>query len=328
MKGTKINLKQMQMESVSPATRLLEKRRQMYEVQEAFERQKEEERRREEKFKKTEEELRQRDLKIQEELIKFNKILQENESKRQRVLAKAEEERKAVKEKKRQKELLDQELRQQENRAARLERQMNAMKIYEEFLEQVKERNPEEFTDINDILNLHTKLTTANEDLKHKQKLLEEENAAMRQELDRAEKQRNDLMLQLNIEITDTTKRQEEMDQRRQGLANEVESRRGKATAQTLQLGQIFMVIDNLYTKCVSYPGLTINHSQTYKDNLTLPSETSQEKLFLAKIKLTIIKEYLRDFKEIHDRIPREVILRVEEQKANKMKPVPQQSTS
>lgn len=328
MKGTKINLKQMQMDSVSPATRLLEKRRLMYEVQEAFERQKEEERRREEKFKKTEEELRQRDLKIQEELIKFNKILQENESKRQRVIAKGEEERKAVKEKKRQKELLDQELRQQDARASRLEKQMNAMKIYEEFLEQVKERNPEEFTDINDILNLHTKLTTANEDLKHKQKMLEEENAAMRQELDRAEKQRNDLTLQLNIEITDTTKKHEEMDQKRQGLANEVESRRGKATSQTLQLGQIFMVIDNLYTKCVSYPGLLINHSYPYKAELNRPSETSQEKLILAKIKLKIIKDYLHDFRDIHDKIPREIIVRAEEQRANKLKPVAPQTSA
>ena len=213
----------------------------MYEVQEAFERQKEEERRREEKFKKTEEELRQRDLKIQEELIKFNKILQENESKRQRVLMKAEEERKAAKEKKRQKEALDQELKQQETRASKLERQMNAMKVYEEFLEQVKERNPEEFTDINDILNLHTKLTNANEDLKRRQKELEEENAIMRQRIDHAEKLRNDQMLELNIEITDLAKKYEDMEQRRLKLANDVEISRDKSTSQTLQLGQIFM---------------------------------------------------------------------------------------
>lgn len=45
MKGTRYNLKQMKMDTVSPATRLLvifiqDKRRLMYQVQEAYERQK------------------------------------------------------------------------------------------------------------------------------------------------------------------------------------------------------------------------------------------------------------------------------------------------
>jgi hypothetical protein len=57
----------------------------MYEVQEAFDRQKEEERRKEEIFRKKEAELRARDLFIQEQLIHFNKALNENEAKRVRA---------------------------------------------------------------------------------------------------------------------------------------------------------------------------------------------------------------------------------------------------
>ena len=72
------------LDHVSPATRLLEKRRQMFEVQEALDAQKEEFARREEAFRRREEGLRQKDLELQESLIKFNKFLQENESKRGR----------------------------------------------------------------------------------------------------------------------------------------------------------------------------------------------------------------------------------------------------
>lgn len=64
--NTRLGLNQLQMDSVSPSTKLLEKRRLMYEVQEAFDRQKEEERRKEEIFRKKEAELRARDLYIQE----------------------------------------------------------------------------------------------------------------------------------------------------------------------------------------------------------------------------------------------------------------------
>ena len=73
------------LDHVSPATRLLEKRRQMFEVQEALNAQKEDFARREEAFRRREEGLRQKDLELQESLIKFNKFLQENESKRNRA---------------------------------------------------------------------------------------------------------------------------------------------------------------------------------------------------------------------------------------------------
>jgi chromosome segregation ATPase len=82
------------LDHVSPATRLLEKRRQMFEVQEALDAQKDEFSRREDAFKRREDALRRKDLELQESLIKFNKFLQENESKRNRAIKRAADERK------------------------------------------------------------------------------------------------------------------------------------------------------------------------------------------------------------------------------------------
>lgn len=64
------------LEHVSPATRLLEKRRQMFEVQEALEQQKASFNRKEEVFKRQESSLKKKDLDLQESLIKFSKFLQ------------------------------------------------------------------------------------------------------------------------------------------------------------------------------------------------------------------------------------------------------------
>jgi hypothetical protein len=74
--------KSLPLEEISPATQLLEKRRMMYEIQEAFEHAKEEERKREKEFKEKERNLRAKDLVVQEKLITYNQFLQDNEAKR------------------------------------------------------------------------------------------------------------------------------------------------------------------------------------------------------------------------------------------------------
>ena len=80
------------LDHVSPATRLLEKRRQMFEVQDELARQKEEFARREEAFARREDQLRLKDAELQASLVKFNKFLQENEAKRTRALKRAADE--------------------------------------------------------------------------------------------------------------------------------------------------------------------------------------------------------------------------------------------
>ena len=68
------------------ATRMLEKRRQLFEVEEALEYQKDEFARKVDTFRRREDALRKKDLRLQESLIKFNKFLQENENKRTRAI--------------------------------------------------------------------------------------------------------------------------------------------------------------------------------------------------------------------------------------------------
>lgn len=66
----------MSLDMVSPATRLLEKRRVMYEVQKAFEDQKEDFKKEEERCRQREQELKEKDTLIQDNLIRFSTFLQ------------------------------------------------------------------------------------------------------------------------------------------------------------------------------------------------------------------------------------------------------------
>jgi Asp-tRNA(Asn)/Glu-tRNA(Gln) amidotransferase A subunit family amidase len=80
------------LDQVSPVTRLLAKRKEMLNVQAALDAQKSEYIRKEDVFKRREESLRKKDLELQEALVLFNKFLKENEHKRQRAEQKAAEE--------------------------------------------------------------------------------------------------------------------------------------------------------------------------------------------------------------------------------------------
>lgn len=124
-------------DDISPATKLLEKRRQMFEVEEALGAQKEEFTRREEAFRRREEGLRKKDLELQESLIKFNKFLQENESKRSRAENRANDEIKQTKQKHVEVNKLKEELEQMKKSCQEIDRRLARNKKYQIYLEQV-----------------------------------------------------------------------------------------------------------------------------------------------------------------------------------------------
>ncbi|EDV28519.1 uncharacterized protein TRIADDRAFT_51517 [Trichoplax adhaerens] len=84
---------------LTPATRLLEKRREMSEVEQALAAQKEEFQMKMESLQQRREELERKEYQLKESLLKFDKFLKENDSKRTRALKKAHEERDLIKSK-------------------------------------------------------------------------------------------------------------------------------------------------------------------------------------------------------------------------------------
>lgn len=213
----------------------------MYQVQEAFERQKEEEARRLEMFNNKEEELRARDLAVQEKFVEFSKVINENEAKLQRARNRIDEENKAIEAKQKRKKELQDRVAELKNKSSNLEKTVLNMKVYEEYLETVKNKYPEEYTDISDILGLELKLSNANIQLKKKQKDLEDMNTDIRKAKDQLEtRKKNEIML-LNIDIAQRSKQCEDIEAQRIDLTKLLEQMSAKAVYKQVEIGHIFM---------------------------------------------------------------------------------------
>ena len=185
---------QLTLDHVSPATRLLEKRRQMFEVQEALDAQKEEFQRREATFKRREEMLKKKDLELQESLIKFNKFLQENDSKRSRAEKKEKDEVKQRLVKEQEMTKLNEALKTQQEQRRVMTIALDKMMKHQNFLESVLEAT-EEFPEITDLLSRYETLDAAHSDLISRQVQAEEHNEAERHELTQFVRDKTDEIL-------------------------------------------------------------------------------------------------------------------------------------
>uniref|UniRef100_K3WLQ0 DUF4200 domain-containing protein n=1 Tax=Globisporangium ultimum (strain ATCC 200006 / CBS 805.95 / DAOM BR144) TaxID=431595 RepID=K3WLQ0_GLOUD len=240
------------LDHVSPATRLLEKRRQMFEVQEALDAQKEEFARREDAFHRREEGLRKKDLELQESLIKFNKFLQENESKRNRAVKRANDEIKQRLTKEQEVAKLKEHLEQLMVESEKLGNEVKKNMKYTRYLEVVQETVPEDYPEVADLVNRYHTLKETNRDLRQNQVLHEEENEIKRLEFASFQKERANEILNFNNKIASLQRELETQELQTIRLQHEADASLRMTTQKTLALGQIVMAIGNLLQRCTS----------------------------------------------------------------------------
>lgn len=235
------------LDHVSPATRLLEKRRQMFEVQEALDAQKEEFARRQDAFRRREEALRKKDLELQESLIKFNKFLQENESKKNRAVKRLGDERKQREQKELEIERLKKEhaAKLEEEKALKTELHLNEK--YQRFLTDVVENGSDgDYHEIQDLLNRYKTLRDANRDLANAQRKHEQDNEDKRLDFANFKKERQNETLNQNNDIAKLQKILEVREGNVLKLQHEVDSTIRTTSDKTLELGQILRSVQNL----------------------------------------------------------------------------------
>lgn len=297
------------LDHVSPATRLLEKRRQMFEAQEALDAQKEEFARREEAFRRREEGLRNKDLELQESLIKFNKFLQENESKRNRAEKRAMEETKQRKLKEQEIARLREQLESMKNQCKELGEVVERNMKYQKYLEIVQEAVPEDYPEIGDLLNRFKTLEDANKDLTSRQELHESQNETKRAELVNYTKEQTNVILNSNNKIASLQKALETTDATKIRLQNEIDSQIRSTSDRTLELGQILMAVENLLQRCTSKRhGAILKHTETNKDDQQTNTKSLDEltrKGKQAMADLDVIVAYMTDFNDVLDELKR-----------------------
>lgn len=286
-------------DSTSTTTKLLEKRRMMYEVKEEFNSAKEEERELENDFKATESRLRAKDLELQQDLIKFNQVLQENELKKMKANKKLEEEVRLKRVKEERIEQLNIEIKGLKERNTALEKEVMRMRKYEDFLERTKEKNPDDFTDISEILGRYNTLKESYEKLMKRRHQLEEELQNVKRDRDQYEKENKDEMMELNIAISVLQKQIEEVDVERNELQKDFESASSTATEKDLELGCMLTAIENLFDRCLTEVKKIRHGYYVEKSRKTDSQENYNDRAKISVQKLGSIRSYIADLKSI-----------------------------
>ena len=264
---------QLTLDHVSPATRLLEKRRHMFEVQEALDAQKEgvlltihfnthtqtpfppsraeEFQRREATFQRREEMLKKKDLELQESLIKFHKFLQENDSKRNRAEKKQLDEKKQKHIKEAEIIRLHGEVEKQKEKRGQMMEEVKKMSQYQGFLDSVLEVE-EEYPEIADLLARYETLSAARADLIKRQDSAADQNERERKELQEFMQVQTDKILNYNNQIADLQDESEKAVEKVVEIQYVAERQVASVADSTLELGQVMMACENIYQRCMS----------------------------------------------------------------------------
>ena len=118
--------------------------------------------REEDKFRDQEADLRGLDLELQNSMIKFSQFLQDNEKKKNDADQRRADEKKKIEVLHKQIERKRDQYQILQDKYKRINLKVRAMKKYEEYLDSVRERNPDEYQELSDILSRHQTLKNSN----------------------------------------------------------------------------------------------------------------------------------------------------------------------
>ncbi|XP_077995509.1 coiled-coil domain-containing protein 42 homolog [Glandiceps talaboti] len=231
---------------LTPATRLLEKRREMAEVEQALAAQKEEFQMKMESLQQRREELERKEYQLKESLLKFDKFLKENDSKRARAVKKAHDERDLKKTKVKEIGRLLDEKRELEQTRDKLATKLSKHTIFHKYLERVLE-TADEFHEIREIIARYDTLVATHEDLIEKDHENQEAVEAERTRIHKFTEDKNNEILNYNNMLANLQTRLD----RAQSEAVKWESVwthiKNTAAKKTLLLGRIKMATHNLF---------------------------------------------------------------------------------
>jgi len=233
----------------SQSTLLLEKKKEMAEVQQQLDRKKEEFRQRMQRCQEKEVELAAKQEAIKEQVRKFDKFLKDNDAKRVRANRKAFEEIKVREAKESEKLLLAEELKKQLSKKKELSEELDRKAVYEKYLEHVCEHT-EYFEDIENVLKRYETLEAANQDLRSRVEAAQGQAEDASASLAAFVKSSQTESLVFNSQIAS---RQQQLDSLRlEAQDNESDLHRKENDVKDClrQLGEISMAIQNIYLRC------------------------------------------------------------------------------
>jgi len=241
--------------TASQSTLLLQKRKEMQEVQQQLDRKKEEFRARMQRCQEKEVDLAARQEDIKEQVRKFDKFLKDNDAKRVRADRKVQEEKKASVQKETEKNDQQKLLNEQMEKRAQLRLEVESKSKFQRFLDSVCEDPSEYFESIENITMRYETLNAAHVDLTKRVDKAQHEQETYNAEFVSFLKASQNKILVYNSDIA---QKQQHIDHLRYTTADhEASLSKGEVEAKegTRQLGEIKMAIHNIHHRCVRVRG-------------------------------------------------------------------------
>lgn len=274
---------------LTPATRLLEKRREMAEVESHLLAEREEFQMKMESLHQRREELERKQHQLKESILKFDKFLRENDAKRERAEKKAKDERELQKAKQKEIERLQNDIKNLMKFKDKFQQDVQKYSKFNSFLEKTVEVS-DEFQEIHEIIDRYETLVTNYQDLL----LIQKENE------DKINNEKREFNMYCDDKITQKvilSNQNGELQTKLENAQNESHKAESEwnhiqttAAVKTLEIGKIRMAIRNLYD-------LVLKHRA---------KEQEQEEISLdTDYQLKKVQEFVSDLTAITNEITR-----------------------
>eukprot|EP00002_Diphylleia_rotans_P034398 TRINITY_DN7380_c0_g1_i1.p1 TRINITY_DN7380_c0_g1~~TRINITY_DN7380_c0_g1_i1.p1 ORF type:complete len:328 (+),score=100.08 TRINITY_DN7380_c0_g1_i1:57-1040(+) len=268
----------------SQSTLLLQKKKEMMEIQAMLDKKRDEFNNRMQQCQQKEIELAARQQQIRDQVSKFDKFLKDNDAKRSRANKRAADEIKLREQKESEIIQCHQQLEGMKVQKEVSKGQLERIKRYEKYLMDVAETS-EENHEINDILMRYDTLTAANADLRESVRKALEEGEMYRIKMQNFIKEAQNEILVYNSEVAIKQQVLEQRAMETVKLEQTMQERENVSKMKARTLGEIKMAISNLYARA------RVRH---YNENASLSE------------KLKMIEQRMIDYQDIVNMAVRE----------------------
>ena len=295
------------LDAISPATRLLEKRRLMYENQEKYIMKKKEVQQAEISFRLTEKELRDKDQEIQEALINFAAYLDANT----KVVKKCDDNIKALERENLEKE---QEIAKKtrllkilKSKSDNIKNQKVAVQKYNDFLDDVRNANSDEFTEVNHILDRYKVLKDSQTLLDQKLRNVDNEIKQKQKDINSYKRTMDNEILSLHNDIETLKVRYDDRQRARVNNKNNEEQSNAEQSKKVQEISRVVMALDNLEKVFINQTETTLKYTHKNVDqNVGERSKEdefnlNQKTLQVALAQLEVFALYLKMYRAVVD---------------------------
>ncbi|KAJ6659066.1 hypothetical protein lerEdw1_019369 [Lerista edwardsae] len=256
-----------------PACGLLEKRRELAEVEQAYLAQKEEFQLKMENLQLRRQELERKEEQLKKAILKFDKFLKENNAKRNRALKKAKEEQQETARRGEEVERLREDVAQLRTVKEKLQQRLEAHKAFPEYLQKILEKT-EQFQEIPELIGRFQTLVATQAALVQRElegrEAVAEEQARLQEYVEESSNQ----VLQQNNHLAELHAQLEQAQAKTLEWSSSWARIQNTAAKNTLELGQIKLAVLNLFQLVAKQkhlpPGLGADDTEAQLDVVQL----------------------------------------------------------